>query len=121
VHLACELIASNIVRKNHPTQVTRFVVDLAGKCVEGMQMNWVSYLINELKKYCRKAQDQGYEFHFSWMIVLISFITWKMPEGCNLCKMKPARCLNKLKDKARNWTKWLRQWNNAWKGLLQRR
>jgi hypothetical protein len=61
--LAFQLIAGKIVRKNQPTQVTRFVVDLAGKCVEGMKMNWVSYLINELEKDCRKVQDQGYEFH----------------------------------------------------------
>jgi hypothetical protein len=65
VHLAYQLIAGKIVRKNLPTQVTGFVVNLARKCVEGMQMNWVIYLINELEKYCRKAQEQGYEFHFS--------------------------------------------------------
>jgi hypothetical protein len=42
VHLDCQLIAGNIVRKNHPTQVTGFVVDLVGKCIEGMQMSWAS-------------------------------------------------------------------------------
>jgi hypothetical protein len=53
VHLTFQLIADNILRKNHPTQVTGFVVDLAGKCVEGMQMNWVNDLVNELEKdYC---------------------------------------------------------------------
>jgi hypothetical protein len=39
VHLACQLIAGKLVRKNRPTQVTDFVVDLPGKCVEGLQMN----------------------------------------------------------------------------------
>jgi hypothetical protein len=39
VHLTCQLIDGKIVRKNHPTQATGFVVDLVGKCVEGMQMN----------------------------------------------------------------------------------
>jgi hypothetical protein len=34
-----------------------FVVDLAKKCIEGLQMNWVSYLINQLEKYCREAHD----------------------------------------------------------------
>jgi hypothetical protein len=52
VHLTWQLISGKLIRKNHPTQVTGFMVDLAGKCVEGMQMNWVSYLVNELKKYC---------------------------------------------------------------------
>jgi hypothetical protein len=46
MHLSCQLIAGKIIRKNRPTQVTGFVVDLAGKCVEGMQMNWSSYLVN---------------------------------------------------------------------------
>jgi hypothetical protein len=55
VILACQLITSNLIRKNRPTQVTGFVVDLAGKCVRGMQMNWASYLVNELDKDCREA------------------------------------------------------------------
>jgi hypothetical protein len=29
----------------------------------------------------RKSQDQGYEFHFSWLLILIAFTAWKMPEG----------------------------------------
>jgi hypothetical protein len=50
VCLACQLLASKLMRKNHPTHVTGFMVDLGGKCVEAMQMNWVNYLINELEK-----------------------------------------------------------------------
>jgi hypothetical protein len=44
VHLACQMIAGKLVCKNRPTQVSGFVVDLAGKCVEGVQMNWSKYL-----------------------------------------------------------------------------
>jgi hypothetical protein len=69
------------VRKNRPTQVTGFIVDLAGKCVEGLQMNWEKYLVNQLELDCREAQDQGYEFHFSWLLILITFTTWEMPKG----------------------------------------
>jgi hypothetical protein len=65
MHLTFQLIARNILIKNHPTQVTRFVVDLTGKSVEGMQMNWVSYLVKEIEKDYREAQDQGYKFHIS--------------------------------------------------------
>jgi hypothetical protein len=35
VHLSCQLITGKLVHKNIPTQVTGFVVDLAGKCVQG--------------------------------------------------------------------------------------
>jgi hypothetical protein len=34
VCLAFQLIAGNLLRNNHPTQVTGFMVDLTGKCVE---------------------------------------------------------------------------------------
>jgi hypothetical protein len=62
-------------------QVTGFVVYLTGKCVEGLQMNRVKYLVNPLELDCREAQDQGYEFHFSWLVILIAFTPWDMLEG----------------------------------------
>jgi hypothetical protein len=89
VCLACQLIAGKLVRKNRPTQVTGFVVDLAGKCAEGLQMNWVKYLVNQLELDCREAQDQGYEFHFSWLLILIAFIAWEMPEGVTFPDIEP--------------------------------
>jgi hypothetical protein len=57
------------------------VVELARKCVEGMQMSWASYVVNELEKDCHEAQNLGYEFHYSLLIILIAFIGWKMLEG----------------------------------------
>jgi hypothetical protein len=65
-----------------------FIVDLTRKCIEGIQMNWASYLVNQLKKYFREAQDQGYEFHFSWLLILIYFIAWEMPEGGTLIEIE---------------------------------
>jgi hypothetical protein len=58
-----------------------------------MQMNWVSYLINELEKDCREAHDQGYEFHFSWLLILIAFVSWEMPEGEKFPKFEPSKPL----------------------------
>jgi hypothetical protein len=87
--LACQLIAGKLVRKNRPTQVTRFVVDLARKCVEGLHMNWMKYLVKQLELECREAQDQGYEFHFSWILILITFIAWEIPEGATFPDIEP--------------------------------
>jgi hypothetical protein len=67
-----------MVRKNRPTQVMGFVVDLTGKCVEGLQMNWAKYLVNQLELDYHEAQDQGYEFHFSWLLILITFVSWEI-------------------------------------------
>jgi hypothetical protein len=40
VRLGSQMITGKLVRKKRPTQVIRFVVDLVGKCAEGLQMNW---------------------------------------------------------------------------------
>jgi hypothetical protein len=57
------------------------VVDLTGNCVEGLQMKWVKYLVNQLKVNFREAKDESYKFHFSWMLILIVFTSWDMSEG----------------------------------------
>jgi hypothetical protein len=89
VRLDFQLITGKLVRKNRPTQVTGFVFDLVGKCMEGLQMNWASYRINQLEQDCREAQDQGYEFHFRWLLILIVFIAWEMPEGATFPDIEP--------------------------------
>jgi hypothetical protein len=36
-----------------------------------------------------KAQDQGYEFHFSWILIVITFISWEMLEGETFSNIEP--------------------------------
>jgi hypothetical protein len=93
VHLAFQLIAGKIVRKNRPTQATGFVVDLVRRCVEGLEMNWVKYLVNQMELDCCEAQDQGYEFHFSWLLILIAFTAWEMSEGATFPDINPFKPL----------------------------
>jgi hypothetical protein len=83
------LIIGKLFGKNQPTQVTGFVVDLIGKCVESLHINWAKYLVNQLELDCREAQDQGYKFHFSWLLILITFITWEMSEGATFPDVEP--------------------------------
>jgi hypothetical protein len=52
-------------------------------------MNWVKYLVNQLELDCKEAQDQGYKFHFSWLLILITFISWEMPEGVTFLDIEP--------------------------------
>ena len=49
-------------------------------------MNWAQYLVNQLELDCRGAQDQGYEFHFSWLLILIA---WELPEGAIFLEIEP--------------------------------
>jgi hypothetical protein len=48
----------------------------------------VSYLVNQLDQDCHEAQDQGYEFHFSWLLILISFIAWEMLEEATFSEIE---------------------------------
>jgi hypothetical protein len=91
--LACKLIVGKLVRKNRPTQVTGLVVDLTGKCIEGLHMNWVKYLVNQPELDCRKAHDQGYELHFSWLLIVIAFVALEIPEGETFLDIKPFKPL----------------------------
>jgi hypothetical protein len=52
-------------------------------------MNWVKYLVNQLELNYREEKYQGYEFHFSWLFILITFIAWDMPEGETFPDIKP--------------------------------
>jgi hypothetical protein len=52
-------------------------------------MNWAQYLVNQLELDCRGVQDQGYEFHFSWFLILITLIAWELPKGANFQKIEP--------------------------------
>jgi hypothetical protein len=93
VHLYYQFIVGKIIRKNRLKLATRFIIDLAGKCIEGMQMNSVRYLVNELEKDFCAVQDQGYEFHFSWLLILIAFVAWQMPEGVKFLEFEPSKPL----------------------------
>jgi hypothetical protein len=42
---------------------------------------------------CREAQDQDYEFHFSWILVLIAFVAWELPEGVTFPNIEPFELL----------------------------
>jgi hypothetical protein len=52
-------------------------------------MNWVKYLVNQLDIDCRESQDQGHEFHFSWLLIPIDFVAWELLEGENFLDIDP--------------------------------
>jgi hypothetical protein len=39
------------------------------------------------------VQDQGYEFYFSWFLVLVVFVAWKMLEGAVFPEVEPSNPL----------------------------
>jgi len=44
-------------------------------------MRWAPLILNQFLLYCVEAQDKGMEFHYPWLLILISFTTWGDPLG----------------------------------------
>jgi hypothetical protein len=51
-------------------------------------MNWASYLVNQLEMDYHEAQNQGYELHFSWLLILITFTSWEMLKGATFLEIE---------------------------------
>jgi hypothetical protein len=52
-------------------------------------MNWAQYLVNQIEIDSREVQYQGYDFHFSWLLILNTSIAWELPEGTTFPDIKP--------------------------------
>jgi hypothetical protein len=48
--------------------------------MKGVMFSWALYLLNQFFVDCRDAQDNGTEFHYSWIIILIDLEGWKEPK-----------------------------------------
>ena len=49
-------------------------------CAVGVTFNWLQFLLNELIDDVDQAQEEPRaEFHYSWLLILISFILWSNP------------------------------------------
>ena len=45
----------------------------------GVQLNWSQYMLNELLAYEMEVQEKGSTFHYSWLLILILFVSWAEP------------------------------------------
>jgi hypothetical protein len=50
------------------------------QCTKGVMFSWAPYLLNQFLIDCRDAQDNGTEFHYSWLLILIALVGWKEPK-----------------------------------------
>jgi hypothetical protein len=58
--------------------------------VECLQVYSIILSLTVLPIYIKPVnQDQGYEFHFSWLLILIAFIMWELPEGAMFPEIEP--------------------------------
>jgi hypothetical protein len=66
---------------------------VAEKCVEGTTMSWAPFLLNQFLLDYAEAQDKGMEFHYPWLLILISFTTWGEPEDAQFLGLRGKPCV----------------------------
>ena len=77
--IGARILASKIVRKNHPIQCTLGVIACTQKCTEGFQMNWLLFLLNQLTEDAVVVQFEEQSFTYSWILILIALVAWMDP------------------------------------------
>ena len=55
------------------------IVMLATLILEGLQINFSQFFLNEFLQDVISTQEEGTPFHYAWLIILISVIIWDEP------------------------------------------
>ena len=96
-----------MLHKMRPNQCSVATMDLVDLCVLGAVFNWFRYLLNELIDDVTHAHHKAsYKFHYSWLLILISFTMWgNPPDYVQMDVLLPclgARYQNMWEDKVDN-------------------
>jgi len=81
VRFATQLLACQLVRKCRKDECHVGVIHASERCAYGIKMSLALYLQDEFVVGCLKVQEQGKYFHYSWVLLLLAMILWKLPEG----------------------------------------
>jgi hypothetical protein len=79
VQFATQVLACKLLHKCQKDEVPAAVIAAVEKCIEGVQMNWATFLVNQFLQDCIEAQEKGTKFHYAWILILIVLVGWKEP------------------------------------------
>jgi hypothetical protein len=71
------LLGCKLMCKCRKEELPVGVLVIAAQCAKGSSMSWAPYLPNYFLEDCKETQDWGSEFHYSWLLILISLARWK--------------------------------------------
>jgi len=72
---AMQELAYKLLRKCCRYEVLAAVIAIAEKCVEGIQMNWAMFLVNQFLIDYIDTQEKGTKFQCAWLIILIAIFS----------------------------------------------
>jgi hypothetical protein len=87
------MLTRKLLRKCKKDQVPTWVIVVAEQCVEGTTMSRDTLLLNPFLLDYTKYQDKGMDFHYSWLLILISFKAWVVPEDVWFLGLKEKPCV----------------------------
>jgi hypothetical protein len=76
VWFATQVLTRKLLRKCWKDEVLDVVIAVVEKCIEGVQMNWDTFLVNPFFQYCIEAWKKGTKFHYAWILKLIALVGW---------------------------------------------
>jgi hypothetical protein len=53
------------------------LIAATNKCIVGIQMNWVTFLVNQFLIDYMEEQEKGIEIHYDWLLILIALVAWR--------------------------------------------
>jgi hypothetical protein len=80
IRFSNKLMACNILRKCWKEEAPTGFIAVAAQITKGVMFSWAPYLLNQFLVDFRDAQDNGTEFHYSWMIILIALAGCQEPK-----------------------------------------
>jgi hypothetical protein len=78
--LATKIMACKLLKKSCKEEFHVGLIVAATKCVQGTMIILAPYLLNLFPEDFKYAQDLGTEFHYSWLLMLITLIGWTEPK-----------------------------------------
>ena len=80
VRFTAHILVGNIMRKIRGEEASTPVIALATNCAKGMVYNWAGYLGIEFLADFRATREEGKQFHYAWLLLLIALMEWREHE-----------------------------------------
>jgi len=94
--------------KCHRDMVPAGLIVAAEKCASGVQMNWVTFFVNQFLTDYKEAQDNGMKFHYAWLLILIELVSWRDPRETEFLEGMQELCLE---------ARYVSSWNTTHKNM----
>lgn len=81
VKFGCYIIVEKLMRHFSRNECTMDTISVAENCVQGAQLNWCSFLLQELFEACKDVYKGATHFIYGYIVVTLAMWKWCPLEG----------------------------------------